>query len=173
MVSTVPKSDLVIALPYLGKLSLQIYPRINRIMKINLAYCNIQFVFQTNCKISIFFIFKNWVPSFLCSGIVYKYQCSDCNATYYGKTKRHFKVPMCEYMGISRLFGKRVKGDDDSAFKENILFCSHSPDFEDFAVFTTKNSGFKVTLVEGLLTNRDHPLLNKNRHPLPLELFNS
>ena len=76
-------------------------------------------------------------------------------------------------MGISTLFGKRVKGDDDSAFKENLLFCSDSPDFEDFAVFTTKNKGFKVTLVEGLLTNRDHPLLNKNRHSLPLELFNS
>ena len=108
MVSTVPKSDLVIALPYLGKLSLQIYPRINGMMKINIPYCNIQFAFQTNCKISIFFIFKNWVPSFLCSGIVYKYQCSDCNATYYGKTKRHFKVTICEYMGISTLFGKRV-----------------------------------------------------------------
>ena len=80
---------------------------------------------------------------------------------------------MYEYMGISTLFGKRVKGDDDSAFKENLLFCSHSPGFEDFAVCTTKNNGFEVTLVERLLTNRDHPLLNKNRHSLPLELFNS
>ena len=41
VVSTVPKKNLVIALPYLGKLSLQIHTRINRIMKNKLPYCNI------------------------------------------------------------------------------------------------------------------------------------
>ena len=59
VVSTVPKKNLVIALPYLGKLSLQILTRINRIMKNKLSYCNIQFVFQTKCKISNFFAFKD------------------------------------------------------------------------------------------------------------------
>ena len=47
VVSTVPKKDIVIALPYLGKFSLQIRTRINRIMKNKLQYCNIRFVFQT------------------------------------------------------------------------------------------------------------------------------
>ena len=41
VVSTVPKKNLVIGLPYLGKLSLQICTRINRIMKNKLPYCNI------------------------------------------------------------------------------------------------------------------------------------
>ena len=41
IVSTVPKKDLVIALPYLGKLSLQIHTRINRIMKNKLPSCNV------------------------------------------------------------------------------------------------------------------------------------
>ena len=73
VVCTVPKKDLVIALPYLGKLSLQIRTRINRIMKNKLPYCNIRFVFQTKCKISNFFTFKDKIPSFLRSGIVYKF----------------------------------------------------------------------------------------------------
>ena len=120
VVSTVPKKNLVIGLPYLGKLSLQIRTRINRIMKNKLPYCNIRFVFQTKCKISNFFTFKDKIPSFLRSGIVYKFQCGSCNATYYGKTKRHFKVRMCEHLGISALTGKRVKGDDDSAIKEHL-----------------------------------------------------
>ena len=55
VVSTVPKKELIITLPYLGKLSLQIRTRINRIMKNKLPYCNVQFVFQTKCKISNFF----------------------------------------------------------------------------------------------------------------------
>ena len=37
-VSTVPKKDLMIVLPYLGKLSLQIRVRINRAMKNKLLY---------------------------------------------------------------------------------------------------------------------------------------
>ena len=130
-------------------------------------------IFQTNCKISNFFTFKDKIPSFLRSGIVYKFQCGSCNATYYGKTKRHFKVRMCEHLGISALTGKRVKGDDDSAIKEHLLFCSHTPEFEDFSILASNNNDFKVTLMESLLINRDHPPLNKNKQSLPLELFDS
>ena len=166
VVSAVPKKNLV-------KLSLQIRTRINRIMKNKLPYCNIRFVFRSKCKISNFFTFKDKIPSFLRSGIVYKFQCGSCNATYYGKTKRHFKVRMSEHLEISALTGKRVKGDDDSAIKEHLLFCNHTPDFEDFSILATNNNDFKVTLMESLLINRDHPPLNKNKQSLPLELFDS
>ena len=84
-------------------------------MKNKLPYCNIRLGFQIKCKISNFCIFKDKIPSFLRSGIVYKLQCDGCNATYYAKTKLHFKVRMCEHLGISALTGKKVKDDDDSA----------------------------------------------------------
>ena len=173
IVSTVPEKNLVIALPYLGNLSLQMLTRINRIMKNKLPYCNIRFVFQTKCKISNFFTFKDKIASFLRSGIVSKFQCGSCNATYYGKTKCHFKVRMCEHLGISALTGKRVKGDDDSTIKEHLLFCNHTPDFQDFSILATSNNDFKVTLMESLLINRDHPSLSNNKKSLTLELFDS
>ena len=78
---------------------------------------------------------------------------------------------MCEHLGVSALNGKRVKGDDDSAIKEHHLFCNHSSDFEDFFILASNNNDFKVTLMESLLINRDHAPLNKNRHSLPLKLF--
>ena len=70
VVSAVPKKNLVIALPYLSKLCLQIRTGINRIMKNKLPYYNIRFVFQTTCKISNFFTFKDKSTSFLRSDIV-------------------------------------------------------------------------------------------------------
>ena len=76
-------------------------------------------------------------------------------------------------MGISAHTGKRVKGDDNSTIKEHLLFCNDTPDFEDFSILVTNNNDFKVTLMESLLINRDHPLLNKNNQSLPLELFDS
>ena len=173
VVSTVPEKDLLIVLPYLGKLSLQICRRINGIMKNKLPYCNVRFVLEIKCKISTFFTFKDKIPSFLPSGIVYNFQCGSCNAIYYGKTKRHFKVRMCEHFGISALTVKRVKGDHDSAIKEHLLFCNHTRDFEDFLILAANKSDFKVTLMESLLINRDHPPLNKSKQSLPLELFDS
>ena len=173
VVSTVPKNELIITLPYLGKLSLQIRTRINRIMKHKLLYCNVQFVFQTKCKISNFLTFKDKISSVLRSGIAYKFQCGSCNAIYYGKTKRHFKVRMCERLGTSARTGKRIKGDDDSAIKEHLLFYNHTPDFEDFSILATNNNDFKVTLMESILINRDHPPLNKNKQSLSLELFDN
>ena len=67
----------------------------------------------------------------------------------------------------------RVKGDDDSTIKEDLLFCNHTPDFEDFSILATNNNDFKFTLLESLLINRDHPPLNNNKQSLPLELFDS
>ena len=81
---------------------------------------------------------------------------------------------MCEHLRISTLTVKIGKGDDDSVIKENLLFFNHVPDFEDSSVLTTNNNNFKFTLMESLLTSRDHPPLNKNKLlPLPLELFDS
>ena len=171
VVSTVSKKDLMIVLPYLGKLSLQIRTRINHVMKNKLPHCKFQTVFLTKCNLIIFFTFKDKIHVFLCSGIVYIFNCGGCNATYYGKTKHHFKVRMCEQLGVSALTGKRVKGDNKSAIKEHHLFCNHSSSFDDFSILASNNSDFKVTLMESLLIERDHIPLNTNRHSLPFELF--
>ena len=80
---------------------------------------------------------------------------------------------MCKHLGISALSMKRVKGDDDSAIKEHLLFCNHTPDFEDLSILATSNNAFNVTLMESLLINRDHPPLIKNRQSLSLDLFDS
>ena len=51
VVSTLPKKHLMIVLPYLGKLSLQIRTRINRVMKNILPHCNFRIAFQSKCKL--------------------------------------------------------------------------------------------------------------------------
>ena len=154
-------------------MSLQIRTRINQIMKNKLPYCNIRLLSRLSAKLVAFFTFKDKTPSFLSSGIVYKVQCGGCNATYHGKTKCQFKVTMCELFVISAHTGKRVKGDDDSVNKEHLSFCNLTPDFEDVSILATNNNDFKVALIYGLLINRDHPPLNKNKQSLPFRLFNS
>ena len=159
----------MIVLPYLGKLSLHIRTRTNLVMKNKLPHCNFELYSRLSASLINFFTFKDKVPVFLRSGIVYKFKCGGCNATFYVKTKRHFIVRMCEHLGVSALTGKIVKGDNDSAIKEHHLFCNHSSGFDGFSILASNNNDFKITLMESLLINRDHLPLNKNRHSLPLD----
>ena len=144
----------MIVLPYLGKLSLQIRTTINRVMKSKLSHCNFWIAFTSKCRLNNFFTFKGKIPIFWRSGIVYKFKCGGCNATYYGKTKRHFKVRMCEHLGVSALTGKRVKGENNSAVKEHHLFCNHSSGFDDFSILASNNNDLKVTVMESLNQQR-------------------
>ena len=91
--------------------------------------------------------------------------------TYYCKTKRYFKVRMCEHLGYTALTRKRVKGYNKSSINKHHLFFNHSYGFDNFFMLASNNNNSKVTLMESLLINRDHPPLNKNRHSLPLYLF--
>ena len=140
-------------------------------MKNKLPHCNFRIAFQTECKLINFFTFKDKITIFLPSGIVYKFNCSGCNDTCYGKNKRQFKVRMCEHLEVFALTGKRVKGENNSAIKEHHLYFSRSSGFDNFSILATNNNDFNVTLMESLLINIDQPPLNNNRYSPPLELF--
>ena len=54
--------------------------------------------------------------------LCYKLQCSSSNATYYSKTKRHFKVPVSENMGVSARTGKNIESSKNSAVRDHCVF---------------------------------------------------
>ena len=134
VVSTVPKKDLMMVVPYLLKLSLKNGTRINRVIKNQRPHCNFPVVFQTKFNLINVFAFKDRILVFLRSCIIYKFKCGGYNTAYYGKTKRHVKVRICEHLAVSALTGKKVQGDNDSAINEHHLFCNHSSGFVDFSI---------------------------------------
>ena len=95
--------------------------------------------------------------------------CSRCKATYYGKNKRHFKLRICERLGISHLTGKKEKIDNNKlmAIQEHLLFCNYSPSFEDLSIFPSESNDFKLKIMDSLLIARDKPVLNKADSSLP------
>ena len=70
-----------------------------------------------------------------------------------------------------KLPGKKFNSDNHCTVEEYFLFCDHSPNFDDFLSLATDNfNDFKVALKENVLINGGHPLLNKNKQFLSLEL---
>ena len=57
----------------------------------------------------------------LSPAIVYNFYVGNSNTTYHGKTKRYFKINMCEHVRVSTLTEIRVTGVEDSAIKKYFL----------------------------------------------------
>ena len=117
------------------------------------------------------FTFKDKISKEMRSLLCYKFQCSSCNATYYGKTKRHFKVRVSEHMGVSARTGKNIKSTKNSAVRDHMLVCNNIVSFEDFSVLANGTNDFRIKLQESLLIHRDEPQLNKTFKSAPLMLF--
>ena len=78
--------------------------------------------------------------------ICYKFQCSSCNVTYYGKTKHHFKVRVSEHMRVSTRTNKNIKSTKHSAVRDHMLVCNNIVSFKDFPVLATGTNEFRIKL---------------------------
>ena len=106
---TAEKKDLVIVLPFLGKLSLDLRTRLKSSISKNLPFCKIRVIFKSSTRISNFFQFKDKMPYCLRSNVVYKFSCGRCNATDEGETYRHVRLRVGKHSGVSPLTGKKSK----------------------------------------------------------------
>ena len=168
---TVPKNDLYIFLPYLGKLSLSARSTLEKTIRDILPCVNLKVVFRIKNRLSSKFTFKDKISKEMRSLLCYKFQCSSCNATYYGKTKRHFKVRVSEHMGVSARTGKNIKSTKNSAVRDHMLVCNNIVSFEDFSVLVNGTSDFRIKLQESLLIHRGGLQLNKTSDSALLMLF--
>ena len=171
IVQNVPERNVSVKLPFLGSTSFQIPEKLQKLFTDKLMPCNLKIVFMSPVK--SFFTFKDKLSMMLLSGFVYKHKCGGCNANYYGKTKRHFKVRICEHLRISHFTRKKVKIGYNklTSVQKHLLCCNYSPSFEDLSIFTRKSNDFKLKIMESQLLARDKPVLNKADSSLSLELF--
>ena len=157
--------------PFIGKKSLQLRSRLVKSIQGNLQFCCLKLVFQSPCKLRSLFHFKDTLDKKIRSGLVYRYTCSNCNVTYYGKTCRHFFTRAVENMGISILTEKRVKNVKQLAVSDHLLQCDCSINFDDFDILASKTNNFRLLIKESLLIMRDKPVLNRTTTSFPLKLF--
>ena len=118
---TVSKKELISILPYLGKASLDLRTKLRQTIESNLPFCKLKIIFRSKCRLTNLFHFKDSLEKKIRSGIIYRYMCSNCNVTYYGKTFCHFYTRAAEHMGISDLTGKRLKNVKQSSISDHLL----------------------------------------------------
>ena len=107
---------------------------------------NLKVIFQSKNRLSSFFKFKGFIPLYLRSHLIYKFQCGNSNITYYGETERQIKVRAGEHISMSPLTGKRVNNNTESSVKDHCLFSGHVCSFDDFTVLNHESHKFKRLL---------------------------
>ena len=170
---TAEKKDLVIVLPFLGKLSIDLRTSLKNSISKNLSFCKIRVTFKSSTRISNFFRFKDRMSHCLRSNAVYKFSCGRCNVPAAAKHVGNLSVRVGKHLGVSPLTGKKSKSkkSTSTAVKDHMLFCDHIVSIDDFKILATSDSDFHVKVKESLLASRDKPILNKNETSLPLYLF--
>ena len=107
--------DASVFLPYVGKFS---FSTRSNLKKKNiwdtLFFCQFKSCFQ-NQKLNPKFMFTDKISKEKCFLLCCKFQCSSCNASYYGKTKCHFKVR------VSAPSGKSIKSTTNSAVWDHVI----------------------------------------------------
>ena len=135
----------------------------------NLKFCKLKGIFQSLSKLHLLFRYKNSLKKKIRPVIVYRYTCSNCKVTYYGKTHHHFFTRTVKHMVISNLTGKRLKNVKQSAVSDHLLESGCSIDFDDFDILAENK--FRLFIKEILLIKRDQPQLNKTIKSFPLKQF--
>ena len=91
----------------------------------SLPQCNMKVILKSTNHLSSVHHFKDVIPKRLRSHLVYKFSCSSCNATYYGKTESHLNIRSGEHIGLSPLTRNWV-ACKPSAITDHLLLHEHN-----------------------------------------------
>ena len=172
-VSTVPKKEFSICLPFLGKETLVVKNKLLKLFSSLFPAFKLRIVLKPGIKIGSLLNFKDIIPFGARSFVVYKFSCGNCDITYIGKTTRHLLVRMSEHLGISYKTGKDRKYNikQTSAIREHLRVCNHKSDVNNFKILASANTDFELLIKESLLVDSEKPLLNKQVKSFQLSLF--
>ena len=119
-------------------------------------------VFRLSNRMCISFWFKDQIPKYMNSKVIYKFKCNICNDVYIGETKRHFLVREYEHLGKSILTEKNLKytEKDATAIRKHCHNHGHTADTSCFSLVGNTVNKYHLKLKESLLVFKMKPSLN-------------
>ena len=115
-------------------------------MNKHMKFCKLRVIVQADKKIRNYFIFKDFAPETVWSGLIYKFSCGSRTAYYIGNTFRYFKLRYSEYKVVSSRRDKLVKGALSTTVRNHILVCDHKVVHEDFELLGNGSSRYLLEL---------------------------
>ena len=164
-VSTVPKKDIIILLPYLGLESNQISKRLKSCVYNFYSFVNLRIIFQNTRRIKSFFPYKDRLNRSQQSKVIYKACCWDCDDFYIGKTKRRLHDRKTEH------FKALAKTDNTSAVADHVKTTGHNIKRDHFEILASGKTDYHCKTKETLFIQELKPAFNVNVSSEKLMLY--
>ena len=168
VVVTVPKKEVKICLPFLGKQSFEIRTKLCKFVSLHFS----QVIYNSNNRLRNFFSFKDKIPLSVCSRVLYRYMCDCYKAIYIGKTRRHYGVGVLEHLGISLATGVNYTFSPNN--NNNTAILNHTScrgKEENFRIIGSAKTDQLLCIKETLLIHKNKPKINTNERSTPIYLF--
>ena len=111
-------------------------------------------------------LFKDALPKDLRSGVVYKFSCGGCDATYIGCTRQRFKARVCQHLGISDRTHNFLMRPVHSEPRNHSLQCSSLLTADQFSIIDQCSNS--ILTLESLHIKQAKPSLNLMSSSTPL-----
>ena len=128
-------------------------------------------IFTNSFTISTLFKHKERLPTIMCSSLVYKFTCEECNSSYVGSTTRHLKARMDEHKGVSTRTHLPLSKPSHSEIRLHCETLGHPLHYKNFSIIDTCNRNEDLRTLETLHINYIKPVLNRNISASPLYIF--
>ena len=136
-----------------------------------LVHRSLNNIFRSSKRIFSFFPFKDKVPTFLRSGVVYLFKCRCCSASYVGQTMRHLHTWVSEHLGLTPITGQPSSSPVMSSIFSHINTTGHSANFDDFKILSFCSDTCELLIHESLFISKLKPTLNVQGSSIPLNLL--
>ena len=140
----------------------------NKLRKNLLSICSIAYpqielklIFRTSLRVGNLFKYKDIIPKRFKAYVVYRVQCTDCDAHYIGKTKRHMETRLKEHLNVKR----------PTAVTDHVMRHDHNVSLEDVKFLANGKTDEELLIKESLFVKKLSPPLNRTVKSYPLELF--
>ena len=157
--STVSKKLIYFSMPYYGYISHKIKKEVLNLVNQRYPQINLKMVFVNRFTIGSFFKHKERLPSDVCSGVVYKFTCDECNSLYIGSTNRQLRVRASEHMSLSCRTGMPLTSPNYSAVLDHSMKKGHRINISNFKIINSCNK-YDIRILEALHIFKEKPNLN-------------
>ena len=167
---TVKKLDLYCTMPFIGNNIKKLDDELRNCLRKYYPQIKFNFIFINKHKIGNMMPFKDRLPDAMRSGIVYLYNCPNCQVGYLGSSVRALKTRFCQHAGISDRTGRDVTVKLQSSIREHTHSCQIRLDIKHFKILDICPNQKDLRILESIYIRKMKPQLNTDQSSFPLSI---
>ena len=155
------KPNFYISIPYFGSQSEKLSRELSRLLSKYIPHYNFIIIQVNRHKIGSLFNYKDRLPSFMRSSLVYRFSCARCACEYVGSTTRLLHTRVCEHIGKSHRTGLPLSAPQHSNVRLHCDHCRVSASETDFSILSgCERNSETLRILESMYISKLKPSIN-------------